>query len=129
MNVTVRAVEIEALRGDADGDSSATLRDLTTRAREIQRQRLASSQGVADCESIAINSLIPESAFRDFCPMDVDAEDLLFDAQKRLRISARGRAHVARVARTIADLDDRERIAVHHVAEAIQYRIRDISRY
>lgn len=129
MNVTVRAVEIEALRGDPDGDSSATLRDLATRAREIQRRRLAGSQGIVDSESIASNSLIPESAFRDFCPMDVDAEELLFDAQKRLRISARGRAHVARVARTIADLDDRERIAVHHVAEAIQYRIRDISRY
>ena len=75
MNVTVRSVEIEALRGDPHGDSSATLRDLTTRAREIQRRRLAGSQGGVDSESIASNSLIPESAFRDFCPMDVYAEE------------------------------------------------------
>ena len=129
MNVTVRPVEIESLRGHAaDGESSATLRERTTRAREIQRRRLARGHGAMYGESSASNSLIPESAFREFCPMDNDAEELLFDAQKRLRISARGRAHVIRVARTIADLDDAERIVVQHVAEAIQYRIRGLPR-
>ena len=61
--------------------------------------------------------------------MESDAEELLFNAQKRLRISARGRAHVVRVARTIADLEAADRIAVEHVAEAIQYRIREIPAY
>jgi magnesium chelatase family protein len=33
---------------------------------------------------------------------------------------------VIRVARTIADLEGVERIKAHHVAEAVQYRIREL---
>ena len=75
------------------------------------------------------NAVIPESAFRRFCTMDEQAEELLYSAQKRLRISARGRAHVIRVARTIADLEAADRIGVHQIAEAIQYRIRETPLY
>lgn len=57
--------------------------------------------------------------------MTPEAEELLFSAQKQLRISARARAHVIRVSRTIADLESVETIIESHVAEAVQYRMRE----
>jgi magnesium chelatase family protein len=119
IHITVRPVDIEALRSDRAGETSAAMRERTSRAREVQRRRFGNGADVS-------NAVIPESVFRKACPMEADAEELLYGAQKRLRISARGRAHVIRVARTIADLDQKERITVHHIAEAIQYRIRDL---
>ena len=48
--------------------------------------------------------------------------ELLDRAVERLPLSARGRARVARVARTIAALAGSERIDPEHVAEALSYR-------
>jgi len=78
------------------GESSAPVRDRVTAARE----RLAAS------------SLVPTAA----------AEALLTRAVERLPLSARGRARVARVARTIAALAPASAIGPEHVAEALAYR-------
>jgi magnesium chelatase family protein len=51
-----------------------------------------------------------------------DANALLDRAVERLPLSGRGRARVARVARTIASLAASERVEAEHVAEALAYR-------
>ena len=51
-----------------------------------------------------------------------DADQLLSRAVDRLPLSARGRARVARVARTVAALAGSEEVAAEHVAEALSYR-------
>ena len=51
-----------------------------------------------------------------------DADELLSRAVERLPLSGRGRARVARVARTIAALAGAERVEAEHVAEALAYR-------
>jgi hypothetical protein len=43
----------------------------------------------------------------------------------QLELSLRAYVKVLKVARTIADLDRRDRVGVPHVAEAIQYRVLD----
>ena len=50
------------------------------------------------------------------------ADALLTRAVERLPLSGRGRARVARVARTIAALADATTVATEHVAEALAYR-------
>src|SRR5207342_2652016 len=51
-----------------------------------------------------------------------DASELLSKAVERLPLSARGRARVARVARTAALLADAKEIGTEHVAEALSFR-------
>ena len=51
-----------------------------------------------------------------------EADELLSRAVERLPLSARGRARVARVARTIAALAGSDAVAAEHVAEALAYR-------
>jgi magnesium chelatase family protein len=51
-----------------------------------------------------------------------DASELLDRAVERLPLSGRGRARVARVARTVAALAGAEAVAPEHMAEALAYR-------
>jgi magnesium chelatase family protein len=51
-----------------------------------------------------------------------EANELLVRAVERLPLSARGRARVARVARTVALLAGAAEVGTEHVAEALSYR-------
>jgi magnesium chelatase family protein len=51
-----------------------------------------------------------------------EASALLDRAAERLPLSGRGRARVARVARTIAALADADEVGAEHLAEALSYR-------
>jgi magnesium chelatase family protein len=118
IHVAVRPVDVEAWNS-ATGTSrmtSATMREMVMGVREIQMRRFAETNGV-DC-----NARIPEGMFATLCVMEPSAEALFVRAQKSLLVSARARGHIVRVARTIADLDECEKIGVRHVAEAIGYR-------
>jgi magnesium chelatase family protein len=121
IHVSVRPVDVEAWSG-ADGSTrltSAAMREMVVRAREMQERRFAETNGV-DC-----NARITEGMFASHCAMEPSAEALFVRAQKSLLVSARARGHIVRVARTIADLEGCERIAERHIAEAVGYRGRD----
>jgi magnesium chelatase family protein len=54
------------------------------------------------------------------CRLDSAGDQLFWQSQAKLGLSARSYHHTLRVARTIADLDASEAIRAHHVAEALQ---------
>lgn len=54
------------------------------------------------------------------------AKDTLNQAAKRLELSARAYMRIIKVARTIADLDESEDLEVPHIAEALQYRAKNL---
>jgi magnesium chelatase family protein len=62
---------------------------------------------------------------RKFCPVSTQSDEILRAAIDRLGLSARAYHRVLKVARTIADLEDKESIQPSHITEAVQYRTLD----
>lgn len=114
MHVTLTPVPIGTLGDLKSGEPSAVIRSRVEGSRVIQRRRYASSTGTS----------VNASASRRLLWRDVDreAKTLIGSAAETLGLSARGFDRVLRVARTIADLAESERITEAHVAEAVRYR-------
>ena len=117
MVVSVPAVDLRALEGAAAGEASAAVRARVVRARQIQMTRLGAAG--ASC-----NGRMRPSELALHAQPEPPARSLLLEAGSRLGLSLRGFDRVRRVARTIADLADEERIGPEAVGEAIQYRHR-----
>lgn len=87
-------------------------------ARQIQALRFASlGKPELRCNAEADGALLEKIA-----QPDQPGLILLREAADAMKLSARGYHRVLRVARTLADLDQREQVARIHIAEALSYR-------
>ena len=66
-----------------------------------------------------------DSELQEFCSLSSDGNAILKNACLKFGLSARSYDRILKVARTIADIEDEETIAPHHLMEAIQYRCID----
>jgi magnesium chelatase family protein len=115
LHVTVARVSFEEMVGGEAVESSATIRRRVEAARDRQRQRLLPFD-------IACNAEIGAADVRCICGLDGGSMELLHAAMARGSVSARAFDRIARVARTIADLDGADQIGRTHLAEALLYR-------
>ena len=76
-------------------------------------------------ENVSFNARLEPKGLDRFCVLNKESEDLLKLAILELGISARAYDKILKVARTIADLDEKEVIEAHHISEAISYRSLD----
>ncbi|MFN2566976.1 MAG: YifB family Mg chelatase-like AAA ATPase [Gemmatimonadaceae bacterium] len=118
MHVTLAAVPIRALGDSTRRERSASIRERVEAARERQRRRFVGQRGVR-CNAHASGRALDAAGL-----VEPDARHLLHGAAERLHLSARGYHRVLKVARTIADLADRQVVAKADVAEALTYRSR-----
>jgi magnesium chelatase family protein len=78
-----------------------------------------------DEEAVHSNAQMGAKAVQSHCDLDEAGSNLLRTATDRLGLSARGYTRILKVARTVADLEDKTKIQPNHVSEAIQYRSLD----
>ena len=78
-------------------------------------------------ETIHFNSELKAGQIGKYCVLEKAAEELLEDAFRHLRLSARAYHGIIRTARTIADLDGAVKIGAPHISEAICFRSADKS--
>ncbi|MDR3792957.1 MAG: YifB family Mg chelatase-like AAA ATPase [Terracidiphilus sp.] len=122
IHIEVPAVPYKELRGGAAAEGSAQIRERVLAARERQRERFSKAK-----EKIYSNAQMTTRQIRAYCELGPDAERLLERAMQQQGLTARAHDRILKVARTIADLEGAERLAVPHLAEAIQYRTLDRS--
>jgi magnesium chelatase family protein len=133
IHIEVPAVQYKELRGGQASEGSAEIRARVMKARERQHARFlesgARTNGSPRAASRAVysNAQMSTRQIRTHCELSSDAEKLLERAMQQKGLSARAHDRILKVARTIADLDTSDSIAVKHIAEAIQYRTLDRS--
>lgn len=124
IHMTVPRVEYEKLSGDRLGESSATIRGRVEKARAIQRKRFENYQNGAG-HNLQANADMGPAEVRQFCELDEAGKQLMRAAMRQMNLSARAYHRILKLARTIADLGECDRIETPHLAEAVQYRARN----
>jgi len=119
IHVQVPALSYEELSSKSSGQDSATLRDQVAKSRSIQIERFKSEP------KIFCNAHMKSKHLRSYCVLDEASMNLLKTAIDKLGLSARAFDRIHKVARTIADLDGKDKIESPHISEAIQYRSLD----
>jgi magnesium chelatase family protein len=107
----------ELMSGDAT-QGSGEIRKRVIAARARQAERLGAGRA---------NAGMTAAQARAACRVEGPARAALYTAHERVGLSARGHDRVLRVARTLADLDGRERIERKDVTQAVAYREQRLS--
>ena len=115
IQVEVTPVKYEKLQGTEKIETSAKIKERVNKARVIQQNRYKKLE-------IHSNSQLTPNLIKKYCKLGEKEKQILKKAFETLGLSARAHDRILKVARTIADLDEKENIETSHITEAIQYR-------
>lgn len=108
-------MDYKSLDSKEPEESSAEIKDRVNKARKIGYERYKEY-------GIYSNSELTPELIEKYCKLGDKEKKILEEAFDKMGFSARAYGRVLKVARTIADLDEKENIELKHITEAIQYR-------
>ena len=108
-------LEFAEIHSSGDNESSEEIRKRVLAVQAVQKKRFAGTD-------ILYNSRIPAKDIGRYCRLGKKEERYMADVYQRLSLTARNYHKLLRVARTIADLDGKERIGISHLTECVCYR-------
>jgi magnesium chelatase family protein len=115
LRIPLEPVRFQDMADTDRSDGSNAVAARVAEAARIQRNRYKD-------ESFSHNAHIPAGLIARFCPLDNGCQAVLQEASERFCFSSRAIHSILKVARTIADLGQYERIGRRQVREAVQYR-------
>jgi len=117
--VDVPHIDYEKLTEDKPGERSDAVRARVKASHEIQLERFRGTR-------LKCNADMSSKEVKEFCAAESAAQSLLRAAMKQLHLTGRAFHRILKLSRTIADLEDSDIIKTHHMAEALQYRHKEI---
>ncbi len=119
--VNVSNVDYEKLSDESrEGEKTKTIKERVAKARAIQNKRFKDA-----VKRISTNSEMNVKDLNIYAPLEDEVRKILNQSAERLQLSARAYHRTIKLARTIADLDGKEKIETSHILEALQYRPRE----
>ena len=115
IRLDVSPVSYEELFCSEPGMSTTQARDIIIAARERQDFRYRD-------EDFRFNSEVPQGKIKDYMNVGIKEELLLRDIYEKTEMSTRGYFRLIRLARTIADINDKDCITCQDIEEALFYR-------
>lgn len=115
IQIEVKPVDYDKIKSNQPAEKSCNIKERVNRARKRQLERYQSY-------SIFSNAELTPKLMEQYCQLDASSQKLLEISYEKLGLSARAYAKILKVARTIADLEEKENLTSAHIAEAIQYR-------
>ena len=109
-------VEYEELNGKGAGMDSRSMREKVLLARERQRERFRE-------EKLTKNAQMGQNEIEKFCHLGRAEERMMRQAYEVMNLTVRSYHKVLKVARTIADLEEKEEIDLAALREALGYRV------
>ena len=122
LHIDVPPVAQEKLISQINSESSTDVRNRVLTARLQQKKRFEKFH-------IKMNGEMTPKHIRNLCTLTDDANLLLKQAISNLSLSARSYFKIIKVAQTIADLEQKNNIEAPHIAEALQYRVKEESQF
>ncbi|MBR1605164.1 MAG: YifB family Mg chelatase-like AAA ATPase [Alphaproteobacteria bacterium] len=118
IHIEVPAVSPWQLSQERTGETSDTIRKRVIAARQIQKNRFI-KHGITN---LSTNAELKGQLLEELTQLEDDAKNLLVAFADKNHLSARAYHRTLRLARTIADLQNKPNILKMHIAEALSYR-------
>ena len=117
--IDVPHIDYEKLVEDKPVENSEKVRERVKAAHQIQLKRFQGTK-------LRCNADMTPKEVKEFCTTEPEAQGLLRAAMKQLHLTARAFHRILKLSRTIADLENSDIVKTYHVAEALQYRHKEI---
>ncbi len=118
LHIEVPRLKFEKLSSTESSESSADIRQRVEQARTIQLKRFVDT-------NIITNAEMGNKEIKKYCQLDLESLNLLGSAVDKMHLSARAYNRILKIARTIADLSNEKNITINHLAEALQFRVKN----
>lgn len=116
--VEMQTVSFNDLQKEEKGLTTLEIRQTIEKARNIQKDRYKKL-------GIEFNSKLSNEQIEKYCCLNIEEKNFMQKIYTKYNLTARNYYRILKVARTIADLSNEEKITKTHLSEAVCYRTID----
>ncbi|MDF2502779.1 hypothetical protein [Clostridium sp.] len=111
----VNTLTYEEITKGKKSESSEDIRKRVIKTREIQSERFRK-------DGLYCNAQMDQKHIKKYCELTSDANKIVKSLYNKFKVSTRAYSRILKVSRTIADMNESEKINQIHIIEAMQYR-------